>query len=99
MRKEVDSGRLGTETDVSFHMAFSYATKNPVRIHLMNDFFDFLFVGLKTLYKNPTNIDRIISQHSQIYSAVKDHNEKEAFEATRSHIEFVLNFFRRRKPQ
>jgi len=103
MKVEVDSGRLGTEADVAFHMALSCATKNPVQIHLMKNFFDFLFVGikenLKHLYENPANIDQIIAQHAQICRAVKNHNEKEAFAAMQDHIAYVLDFFRQYPPQ
>jgi GntR family transcriptional repressor for pyruvate dehydrogenase complex len=102
MKVEVESGRLGTEADVSFHMALCYATKNPVQIHLMKDFFDFLFVGikenLKHLYENPTNINRIVTQHAQIYHAIKNHNAKEAFAAMQNHIAYVLDFFRKHTP-
>ena len=32
MRKEVQAGRLGTEADVAFHMAVTYATKTPLQV-------------------------------------------------------------------
>ena len=35
MRKEVQAGRLGTEADVAFHMAVTYASKNPLQVYLM----------------------------------------------------------------
>ncbi len=100
MRLEVKSGRLGTEADVSFHMALSYASKNPVQIYLMKDIFDFLFFGikenLKNLYEIPSNIDHILNQHAQIYEAVKKHDEERAFSSMQQHIQFVLDFFKKR---
>lgn len=46
MREEVKAGRLGSEADTAFHMAIAYATKNPVQIYLMKNFYDFLFVAI-----------------------------------------------------
>jgi len=100
MRKEVDSGRLGTEADVSFHMAISYATKNPLQVFLMKNFYDFLFVGIKEnlshLYEDPKNIDEIIKQHTKIFDTIRDHNPEKAFNAMKRHINFVLKFFKNR---
>jgi len=100
MRKEVDSGGLGTEADVSFHMAISYATKNPLQVFLMKNFYDFLFVGIKEnlshLYEDPKNIDKIIEQHTEIFNTIRDHNPDRAFDAMKRHIDFVLNFFKNR---
>jgi len=101
MRREVRSGRLGTEEDVSFHMAVAYATQNPVQVHIMRSFYDFLFVGIKEnlqhLYEDPDNIERIIEQHTSILQAIKEHNPAKAQKAMRAHIDFVLDFFRHRK--
>lgn len=98
MRSEVQSGRLGTEADVSFHMAIAYATKNPLQVYIMKNFFDFLFVGIKEnlsyLYKVPGNIETILEQHQNIFQAIRSHDPARSFEAMKEHINFVLNFFR-----
>ena len=39
--------KISTESDAAFHMAVAFATKNPVLIHLMRNFYDFLFIGIK----------------------------------------------------
>ena len=41
--------RISTEADAAFHMAVTFATKNPVLIHLMRNFYDFLFIGIKRI--------------------------------------------------
>lgn len=101
MRKEVDAGRLGTEADVSFHMAVAYATKNPLQVYLMRSFYDYLFVGIKEnlayLYEDPANIENIIAQHSAVFHAIREHDPDRAFDTMRSHIDFVLDFFRKRR--
>jgi GntR family transcriptional repressor for pyruvate dehydrogenase complex len=100
MRVEVGSGRLGTEADTAFHMALAYATKNPVHVFIMKNFYDFLFVGIKKnlshLYEDPENIDRILSQHGEIIAAIRKKDAHEALLAMRRHIQFVQDFFRNR---
>jgi GntR family transcriptional repressor for pyruvate dehydrogenase complex len=100
MRQEVASGRLGTEADVSFHMAISYATKNPLQVYVMKVFYDFLFIGIKEnlshLWEDPGNIAKITEQHTQIYHAIRDRDTKQAYLTMKRHIDFVLNFFKNR---
>ena len=97
MKSEIKSGRLGTEADVSFHMAISYATKNPLQVYIMKNFYDFLFVGIKQnlsgLYEDPANIEMIIDQHQQICETIRRHDVEQAYLAMNRHIAFVLNFF------
>ena len=97
MQAEVDSGRLGTEADVSFHMAVCYSTKNPLQVHIMKNFYDFLFVGIKEnlahLYKDPANIQKIVSQHNEIYKAIRSRDPESAYRCMQTHINFVLDFF------
>jgi GntR family transcriptional repressor for pyruvate dehydrogenase complex len=96
MRVEVDSGRLGTEADVSFHMAISFAAKNPVQVYIMKNFYDFLFVSIREnlahLYEDRANIDIIIKQHTEIFNHIRNHDPQKAYDAMRRHINFVLDF-------
>lgn len=98
MQKEVASGRLGTEADVSFHMAISYATKNPLQVFIMKNFYDFLFTGIKVnlegLYQVPGNINTIVDQHAAIYRCIRDHSPEAAYHAMKRHIDFVYGFFK-----
>jgi GntR family transcriptional repressor for pyruvate dehydrogenase complex len=98
MRQEIKSGRLGTEADVSFHMAISYATKNPLQVFLMRTFYDFLFVSIKEslshLYEKSGNIEKILDQHTQIVHTIRNHDPEQAYQAMKRHITFVLNFFK-----
>jgi GntR family transcriptional repressor for pyruvate dehydrogenase complex len=101
MKAEVASGRLGTEADVSFHMAIAYATQNPIHVQLMRQFYDYLFVGIKEnlahLYEERENIEEILRQHTEIFQAIGAHQPKQAFEAMHRHITFVLDFFKSRR--
>ncbi len=100
MKEEVKSGRLGTEADVSFHMAISYATKNPVQVHIMKDFYDFLFVGIKEsllhLYEKSEQIETILEQHTEIFRAIKNHDPEQAYRSMKRHITYVRDFLKER---
>jgi GntR family transcriptional repressor for pyruvate dehydrogenase complex len=99
MEEETAKGGLGTEGDVGFHMAISYATKNPLQVYIMKTVFDFLFVGIREnllhLYEDPRNIEEILRQHTAIFEAVRSRNPDAAFNAMRRHIDFVISFFKR----
>ena len=98
MRRDVAAGELGTEADVSFHLAIAYATQNPLQVFLMKTFYDYLFTGIEEnlahLYAEPGNIQQIIEQHTRIYAAVRAHEAEQAFGAMQRHITFVLDFFK-----
>jgi len=98
MQREVASGRLGTEADTSFHMAIAYATKNPLQVFIMKNFYDFLFTGIKVnlegLYQIPGNIDIILEQHKAISQAIRDHDPDASYRNMKKHIDFVYQFLK-----
>ncbi|MFO7751507.1 MAG: FadR/GntR family transcriptional regulator [Desulfobacteraceae bacterium] len=100
MKNEVDSGRLGTEADTSFHMGIAYATKNPLHVYIMRNFYDYLFEGIKeslvSLYEHPDNINRIYMQHRTILDHIRARDPEKSFNSMREHINFVLEFFMRK---
>ncbi len=100
MDTAVKAGRLGSQADVAFHMSITYSSKNPVQVFVMKRFYDFLFLGIKEnlqrLYEDPKNIESIISQHNQIFEAIKSRDPQSAFDAMQGHIRFVIDFFRNR---
>jgi GntR family transcriptional repressor for pyruvate dehydrogenase complex len=100
MQKEVNSGRLGSEADASFHMAIAYATNNPLQVFIMKNFYDYLFTGIKVnlegLYQVPGNIEIILEQHKAILKAIRAHNPEAAQQAMKRHIDFVYDFFESR---
>lgn len=101
MKKEVASGRTGTEADTSFHMAVAFAAKNPLHIFLMRKFYDYLVQGIQEsllcLYEDPGNIEIILAHHKNILGTIESRDPDQAYAAMREHIYFVLNFFRERK--
>lgn len=101
MAADIAEGRLGADADVSFHMAIAYATKNTVQVHIMRSFYNLLFYGIKEnllrLYSSADDHKKIIAQHTAVVEAIRRHDPDAAFEAMRSHIQFVLDFFSREK--
>ncbi len=98
MEIKIQEGHLGTQADTSFHMAIAYATKNPLHIQVMKNFHDYLIhgikEGLKSLYENPKNIERILNQHKQIMQSIINRDSDEAYKAMHKHIVYVRNFFK-----
>lgn len=101
IHEELLMGRLGAEADVSFHMAISYATKNPAQVHLMKNFYDFLFLGIEKsllhLYEETTQIEIIREHHNKIVQAISNRDPEAAFNAMKHHIEHVMAFFETRQ--
>ena len=87
---ENSQGRPGNEADSSFHMAIAYASKNPLHIMIIRNFYDYIFHGitetLEALYTDPDNIRKIIDQHEQILTAIKQSSPEKASEFMKSHI-------------
>lgn len=92
--------KIGTGPDAAFHMAVTFSTKNPVLIHLMRNFYDFLFVGIKKnlthMYMDREALEDVIVHHREIFAAIESRKPHEAFEAMQTHILFVMEYFQNR---
>lgn len=93
---ENSQGRLGSQADASFHMAIAYATKNPLHIMIIRNFYNYIFHGIKetleAVYTDPDNIRKIMDQHEQILTAIKQRTSEKASESMKTHILFLINF-------
>ncbi len=89
--------KIGTGPDAAFHMAITFSTKNPVFIHLMHNFYDFLFLGIKKnlthMYMDREALEDVIGHHRAIYDAIQRRSSQDAFEAMRKHIAYVQEYF------
>lgn len=98
MAKAFEAGNLGSDADITFHMAIAYATKNTVQIHIMKSLYDLLFYGIKEnlqhLYKESMNTGKILQQHGDILNAIRQRDPDEAHSAMKRHITFVMDSFR-----
>lgn len=100
MMVSIKEGNLGSDADITFHMAIAYATKNIVQIHIMKSLYDLLFYGiqenLQHLYTEPMNLDKVHQQHVDILEAIRRRNPDEAHAAMKRHINFVQDHFKER---
>jgi GntR family transcriptional repressor for pyruvate dehydrogenase complex len=98
MDADTRSGGLGTEGDLSFHMAIAMATKNPLQVYIMKNVSEFLHVGIREnllhLYQNPDNIVEILRQHQAIYQAIRSGDTEAAYTTMNDHINYVIRFFK-----
>jgi GntR family transcriptional repressor for pyruvate dehydrogenase complex len=101
MDTDTRAGGLGTEGDLSFHMAIAMATKNPLQVYIMKNVSDFLHFGIREnllhLYQDPDNIVEILRQHQAIYHAIRRGDAESAYRTMRNHITFVIRFFKNRE--
>ena len=95
-----ETDKIGTTPDTAFHMAITFSTKNPVLIHLMRNFYDFLFVGIKKnlthMYMDRTALEDVLRHHQAIFAAIDQRNPVAAYEAMHMHIRYVQEYFRSR---
>lgn len=93
--------KIGSGPDAAFHMAVAFATKNPVLIYLMRNFYDFLFVGIKknlnTMYLNRQALESVITHHQDIFAAIEQREPEKAYNAMQTHITYVQEYFKERK--
>jgi GntR family transcriptional repressor for pyruvate dehydrogenase complex len=92
--------KIGTGPDTAFHMAVTFSTKNPVLIHLMRNFYDFLFVGIKKnlthMYLDREALDDVIVHHKEIFAAIERRAPQDAYDAMLNHIKYVQSYFQNR---
>jgi len=102
MEADTAVGGLGTEGDLTFHMAIASATKNPLQVYIMKNVSDFLHVGIREnllhLYQDPANIVEILKQHKAIYQAIRSGDADAAYDTMRKHINYVIRFFKNLEP-
>lgn len=98
MEADTADGGLGTEGDLTFHMAIASATKNPLQVYIMKNVSEFLHVGIREnllhLYQDPANIIEILKQHKAVYRAIRSGDADAAFNAMKNHIDYVIDFFK-----
>ncbi len=97
MEEAIQEGRRGTDEDAHFHMAIAHATRNPLQVHMMKLFYDFIFFGinesLKHFFDMPTRTEEILAQHRQILSAIEKRDSGNAYAAMAEHILYIKQFF------
>lgn len=97
MERAIAENRVGTDEDAQFHMAIAHATRNPLQVHMMKFFYDFIFFGinesLKRFFDMPTRTEEIITQHRAILDAIASRQSGDAYAAMAKHILYIKDFF------
>ncbi len=64
----------------------------------MRNFYDYLFHGIRenltSLYEDPANIQKILTQHRAILDAITSRDPHKAYTSMNTHIAFVRDFFK-----
>jgi GntR family transcriptional repressor for pyruvate dehydrogenase complex len=101
LRDSVEKGALNADSDVSFHMAIAYATKNSLHIQIMRDLYDYLSTGIKEnqyhLLEGSNAMNEIVQQHVKIADFIKKRDTERAFRAMFDHLRFVLDYVKNKK--
>ena len=67
---------------------------------IIRNFYDYIFHGIKetleSVYTDPDNIRKIMDQHEQILTAIKQRSPEKASEFMKIHIMFLINFINTR---
>jgi len=95
MKEAMREGR-GEQADVAFHMAISFATKNPLQVHMMRLFYDYLtlviYANQKRLIEKYNKLEIAMKQHSDIVRAIQSGDKNKAFNAMKYHIGYIQTF-------
>ena len=93
MAAAVTTGGSGAEADVAFHMAIAEASHNPLQVHLMRQFYDFMSMGIERnlalLFEGHDLIGTVATHHEQIVAGIRRRDPEAAVEAVQIHIEKV----------
>jgi GntR family transcriptional repressor for pyruvate dehydrogenase complex len=100
MSAAVTDGLSGAEADVAFHMAIAEASHNPLQVHLMRQFYDFMSLGIErnlALLFEGQNLSlededpagTVASQHERILAAIRRRDPEAAVASVQAHIEKI----------
>lgn len=85
--------------DVRFHFAIGDAAGSPVYIHILTVVRDILTEMLSyhryRLFTAPGDDETLLDQHRAIFEAIADHRPQDAEAAMRTHLEWILDHYRR----
>jgi GntR family transcriptional repressor for pyruvate dehydrogenase complex len=93
-------GHSSVKADLAFHMAIAEASHNPLQVHLMRQFYDFmalgiernlalLFAGEDRIFAGEDRIGTIALQHEQIAAGIRSRDPEAAVDAVQAHIETI----------
>lgn len=88
--KNASSIQQAVEYDLKFHFAIAEATQNTILLRIMNTVADLMHHTFRSdrekLYASPNNGKQILSEHTAIYTAIKNRNPQKARDKMLEHI-------------
>jgi len=95
MEDALKGGQIGYDSDADFHSTISYATKNIFLIHIMNTIYQWIekisYEVRKRLYNDYYKHDLLYKQHKAIFTAIKNRDPLEAYNAMLNHMNYVMD--------
>ncbi len=95
MQNDLLHGRLGEDSDHSFHYAIARGTKNKILIRLMNAISDTMHQTLKAsrikLFESEGVPERLYKEHEDIFTAIENKTADLARQRMLDHLEGVEN--------
>ena len=93
MEEAKKRGEIGYVADANFHSAISYATHNPLLIHIMNSIYEMIervtYEIRSRMYTDPTSHEDLFNQHMAIFEAIKGKDPDRAYKCMLEHMEYV----------
>jgi GntR family transcriptional repressor for pyruvate dehydrogenase complex len=91
MEQSIADEAKGEEADVRFHLKLARASHNSLLIPMMESLSQKLHENMKEtrrlwFYAESGEARRLLGEHADIYAAVRDKDEKRAFEAMSGHL-------------
>lgn len=93
MQEALKKGEVGHISDVNFHYAISYGTKNVLLIHMMNTIYHWLeMVSYEVrvrMYQDEESFRKLFAQHQKIFDAISCADGQLAYDCMLEHMEYV----------
>ena len=93
MATAVNTDSNGADADVAFHMAIAEASHNPLQVHLMRQFYDFMSLGIERnrslFYEGGDRIGTVQHQHERMVAGIRQRDPEAAVKAVQAHIDNI----------
>lgn len=93
MEKQAAKGGWDASVDADFHYAVTAAAQNTIQLHILDTihslFHTSLEVALFEFYRRQGYVDLLLSQHREIFQAIRDHNPELARQKMMEHLALV----------
>jgi len=93
MEEDAKNNHLSLDYDWEFHLAITRATHNFLRVHILQNIYDFAadYMGLvvQKLVEEKTNIFTVLDQHKRIFQAIQKRDQESARTLMDEHLTWV----------